>query len=211
MEGHSIFQRTDLLIQNLIEISDHPLYDDSSRITASADFCILALEHAESVRNLAEKSLYASGIALMRVQFETLVRSIWTLYCASEEDLQRITDEPNSATQHAQAKIPMAHDMLAALGKKPQASAPFNALSEFKEHSWKPLNSYVHAGIHPLARHRGGYPIHFIEQLIKISNGLVVIMVMQMCVLTGNGELQKQISPLHTRFADCLPDHRNSV
>lgn len=211
MEGHTIFQRTDLLIQNLIEISNHPLYDDSSRITASADFCILALEHAESVRNLAERQLYASCIALMRVQFETLVRGIWALYCASDEDIHKITVDLTSIAQQQAEKIPMAHDMLLALGEKPQAAVPFNALSEFKEHSWKPLNSYVHAGMHPLARQRGGYPIQFIEQLIKISNGLVVISVMHLCILTGNGELQKQISPLHTRFADCLPDHRNSV
>jgi hypothetical protein len=211
MEGHTIFQRTDLLIQNLIEISNHPLYDDSSRITASADFCILALEHAESVRNLAEKELYASCIALMRVQFETLVRSIWALYCASDEEIDKITVSLTSIAQQESKKIPMAHDMLLALGEKPQAAVLFNALSEFKEHSWKPLNSYIHAGIHPLARQRGGYPIQLIEQLIKISNGLAVITVMQMCVLTGNGELQKQISPLHARFADCLPDHRNSV
>ena len=211
MEGHTIFQRTDLLIQNLIEISDHPLYDDSSRITATADFCILALEHAESVRNLAEKELYASCIALMRVQFETLVRGIWALYCASDEQIQKITAGLNAIAQQQPEKIPMAHDMLLALCEKPQAAVPFNALSEFKEYSWKPLNSFVHAGIHPLARQRGGYPIQFIEQLIKISNGLVVITFMQMCVLTGNGDLQKQISPLHTRFADCLPDHRNSV
>ncbi len=105
----------------------------------------------------------------------------------------------------------MAHDMLTAIGKNPHASVPFNSLSEFKEHSWKQLNSYVHAGIHPLARHRRGYPIQFIEQLIKVSNALAVITVTQMCVLTGNSELQKRISPLHTRFADCLPDHRNSV
>lgn len=147
----------------------------------------------------------------MRVQFETLVRSIWTLYCASDEDIETITANPNSMTQQQSGKIPMAHHMLAAIGKKPQASVPFNALSEFKEHSWKPLNSYIHAGIHPLARHRGGYPIQFIEQLIKISNGLVVISVMHLCILTGKGDLQKQISPLHTRFADCLPDHKNSV
>ncbi|MES2671218.1 MAG: hypothetical protein V4673_12470 [Pseudomonadota bacterium] len=211
MEGHPIFQRSELLLQNLLEIADHPLYDDSRRLVTSADFCMLSLEHAESVRTLAQNGLHASGIALMRIQFETLLRAIWMFHCASDDDLEKITSRLTTDTQDAAGKMPAATKMLEALGKNPATLIPFDSLSEFKEHSWKPLNSYIHAGIHPLAQHRGGYPMQFIEQRIKLSNGLVVISVMHLCVLTGNGELQKQISPLHTRFADCLPDHRNSV
>ena len=211
MEGHPIFQRSELLLQNLLEIADHPLYDDSRRLVASADFCLLSLEHADSVRTLAQNELHASGIALMRIQFETLLRAIWTFHCASDDDLEKITSPLTTDTQHSAERIPSATKMLEALGKNPATLIPFGSLSEFKEHSWKPLNSFVHAGIHPLARQRGGYPIQFIEQRIKISNGLMVITTMHLCVLTGNGDLQKQIAPLHARFADCLPDHRNSV
>lgn len=211
MEGHPIFQRSELLLQNLLQISDHPLYDESPRIVTSADFCYLSLEHAESTRKLFENGLHASSIALLRIQFEALVRGIWALYCASDDILAKTTSPLTMDSQELTQKMPMASDMLVALGKSAQALTPFNALSEFKQSSWKPLNSYVHAGIHPLARQREGYPIPFIIQLIKQSNGLAVIAVMHTCILTGIRDLQKQISPLHSRFADCLPDHKNSV
>ena len=211
MEGHPIFQRSDLLLQNLLQISDHPLYDDSPRITTSADFCFLSLEHAESIRKLLENRLPSSGIALIRIQFETLVRGIWTLYCASEDSLANITSRLTVDSQHLAQKMPTASGMLMSLAEIPEASVPFNALSEFKQSSWKALNSYIHAGVHPLARRREGYPIPFIVQLIKQSNGLAAIAVMHACVLTGIQDLQKQITPLHARFADCLPDHKTSV
>ena len=208
MEGHPIFQRSDLLLQDLLEIADHPLYDSSSRIASSSDFCGLSLEHAESVRKLFECNLHASGIALLRIQFETLVRGIWVFYGATDDELEKITSPLTMDAQQLAQKMPMAADMIESIGKKPQAMVPFNALSEFKQSSWKPLNSYVHAGIHPLARQREGYPFPFIHQLIRQSNGLAVIAIMQACILTGINDLQKQIAPLHTRFADCLPDHK---
>ena len=43
---------------------------------------------------------------------------------------------------------------------------------------------------------------------IKISNALAMIAAMQFCILTGTGGLQKQLTPLHERFHDCLPAHR---
>jgi hypothetical protein len=210
-EGHPIFQRSDLLMQNLLQIADHPLYDNSSRIATSSDFCGLSLEHAESVRKLFECDLNPSGIALLRIQFETLVRGIWVLYSATDVELEKITSPLTMDAQHLAQKMPMAEDMIVSLGKNPQAAAAFDALSEFKQCSWKPLNSYIHAGIHPLARQRKGYPFPFIHQLIRQSNGLAVIAIMQACILTGISDLQKQITPLHARFADCLPDHKNSV
>jgi hypothetical protein len=211
MEGDPIFQRSDLLLQNLLQIADHPLYDNSSRIETSADFCWLSVEHAKSVRKLFECDLHSSGIALLRIQFEALVRGIWVFYSATNLDLEKITSPLTMDTQQLAQKMPMAASMIEALEKNPQAKVPFDALFEFKQYSWSALNSYVHAGIHPLARQREGHFYPFIHQLIRQSNGLAVIAIMQTCILTGIRDLQKQISPLHARFADCLPEHKNSV
>ena len=45
--------------------------------------------------------------------------------------------------------------MIRALAKTAPAVA-YQVLSSFKESSWGALNSYVHAGIHPLKRHSKG-------------------------------------------------------
>lgn len=52
--------------------------------------------------------------------------------------------------------------MLDALAKLPAAQVPFDALSELKASGWRALNSYVHGGLHPLARMSDGYPLELI-------------------------------------------------
>ena len=95
-------------------------------------------------------------------------------------------------------------EMMASLSKKgpPQA---FDALNRFKENSWKALNSYAHAGIHPIMRHAEGYPVQLIESIARNSNGLAILSAMQAVVLAGAQPLQKEILNLASQHDDCMP------
>ena len=94
--------------------------------------------------------------------------------------------------------------MLAAIkiSGPPQA---YDALNRFKENSWKAMNSYAHAGIHPLKRHADGYPTKLATNVAKNANGLAVLAAMQTSVLSGMAVTQKAILDLATQYAECMP------
>lgn len=99
----------------------------------------------------------------------------------------------------------MLSEMLEKLqGKAPQDAV--NMLLEFKEYSWKPLSSFIHGGIHAVHRHSKGYPLPLLEQMVRTSNGVSVMVGMLLVILHGRDEQRGKIPGIQKEFADCLPD-----
>ncbi|MGH8239122.1 MAG: DUF6988 family protein [Steroidobacteraceae bacterium] len=67
------------------------------------------------------------------------------------------------------------------------------------------MNSYAHAGIHPLRRHAEGYPTALIHGVLCNANGLGVMACMQAVVLSGAQPLQRQILDIAEKYSDCMP------
>lgn len=205
MIERDIFRRSELLFQNMTEVIDRPLHDDSARITTSGNLCQISIEHSCALRSLSESGMFASGFVILRSQFEALVRAIWALYCASDYQIQRLASPLDEEGEQSAKNLPQVQEMLKALGSVPAARVPFDALTEFKRYSWNALNSFTHAGIHPLKRVTDGYPLELIIQNVRTSNALSMIAAMQICVLTGIPNLQRDLLPLNGRFHDCFP------
>ncbi|GAA5186004.1 hypothetical protein GCM10025772_00590 [Ferrimonas gelatinilytica] len=94
-------------------------------------------------------------------------------------------------------------------GKAPQEAV--SMLLEFKEYSWKPLSSFVHGGIHAIHRHAAGYPEALLEQALRASNGLSIMVGMFLVILSGDPGQQGAITALQQEFADCLPPNRRDL
>lgn len=208
MVDHEIFQRSELLVQNIVEVIDRPLYDNSARIVVSGNLCQMSLEHSAAFRGLAENRMFSSSFVVLRAQFETALRAAWALYSATDDHISRISARLTTDTEQSAKNLPQVQDMLASLSGVSNAKIPFDALSEFKDSAWRALNSYTHGGIHPLNRMAAGYPMELIIANVKVSNALSMVAAMQFCILTGINGLQKQLVPLNERFHDCLPVHR---
>jgi hypothetical protein len=189
----------------LAEFLELPLYDASERLRASKIVCSIAFEHAESAKLLVATGNYTSAVALVRLQYEALVRSMWLLYSASDEAVSKLMSELTTESAHKANSIPMLTEMLERLnGKAPQAAIAM--LQEFKEYSWKPLSSFVHGGIHAISRHSKGYPRTLLIQLLKISNGVLAMAGQLLVILSGDPRQQAKIPALQRAFSDCLPD-----
>ncbi|HBZ47259.1 MAG TPA: hypothetical protein DEO93_08385 [Stenotrophomonas sp.] len=197
--------RSDLLMQNIQEVLHHPLYDHSARIGLSAEYVILSLEHAAAVRCLLEAGIMSSAPVLLRCQFESLLRAMWVFYCSSGETLEKLETSLLTGPDQANASMPTASGMLNELDAVPLVAAAVATLREFQTYSWKPLNSYVHSGDHPLWRQVTGYPPELSCQLLQQSNGLAFMAAMQLAILTGVNGLQKELLKLNDRFRECLP------
>jgi hypothetical protein len=209
MHDHPIFPASDDLARSLAPVFEAPLYDESRKLAVCRQFCGISTEHAAAVRVLAANGLFTSAIVVHRSQFEALLRAVWLFYAASDGQLEKLSAELTPEHEQSSKNLPLAKDMLANLAKVPAAAIPYEALAEFKQYSWQALNSYVHAGIHPLARSVGGYPTQLIVQLVKVSNALSVVAGMQVAILTGRQQLVRQVRDLHLPYKECLPDHRS--
>lgn len=207
MINHLLSRSADLE-RGLLEFLVLPPFDDSQRIMVSRVMCSIAFEHAESAKMLISAGNLTSATGLVRLQYEALVRAMWLLYAATDTDVLKLTSELTQETANKANKankLPMLSEMLEKLqGKSPQE--PLDMLREFKEYSWKPLSSFIHGGLHAIHRHSKGYPLPLLEQMVRISNGVSLMVGMLLVILHGGGEQVGKIPRIQREFADCLPD-----
>lgn len=200
-----LLHRSDELSAELAAFLDLPTYDNSARISSSRTLCGVSFEHAESVRVLISTGNFTSSLGVLRMQYESLVKAVWSLYAASDNTISKLQCDLNAETAKWADKVPLLNEILVELEGKapPQAIGP---LLEFKEYSWKPLSSYIHGGIHAITRHGKGYPTELLSEAVRSSNGLQVMAGMMLVILSGDSRQQGKIPGIQQRFADCCPN-----
>lgn len=165
------------------------------------------MEHAESAKLLIVSGNFTSAVGLLRLQYEALVRAMWLLYAASDVAVKKLASELTDEKARKAENIPMLSEMLNKLeGKAP--NEPLSMLLEFKQYSWKPLSSFIHGGIHAISRHSKGYPAPLLDQALRASNGVSLMVGMLLVILSGDPAQSGKISKLQLEFGDCLPPHR---
>lgn len=204
MPTPAIFDESESLAEGLMALIAVPLFDDSPRIRISDVACSLSLEHWTSARALLRSGLLSSAIVVHRAQFEALARSIWLLYAAPDDQLSKLTATLSLESEQGAKNMPQTADMMQALAKKAPPPA-YDALLRFKENSWRALNSYAHAGIHPIRRHDDGYPVQLLQDVLRNANGLAVVGCMQAAVLSGQQPLQRSVLALAAKHSSCMP------
>jgi len=204
MQPHDIFEESDALAEELLAVIDLPLFEDSPRVKTSDVACSLALEHWHSVRTLLRGGLLSSALVVHRAQFEALVRSVWLTYAASDVNITKLTATLSLESEQMAKNMPQVAKMMQDLAEKAPPQA-YDALSRFKEESWKALNSYAHAGIHPIRRHDDGYPLKLLHDVLRNTNGLAVLTCMQAVVLSGQQPLQRRLLALASKRSACMP------
>lgn len=191
----------------LVEFLSLQAFTTEKRIKGSRILCSVVYEHSESVKILISTGNLTSATGLVRLQYEALVRAMWLLYAASDIIVDKLMAELTNESAHKANKLPMLSEMLTKLeGKAPEVA--MDALNEFKQYSWKALSSYVHGGIHAISRHSKGYPVEQLIQLLKISNGLLIMAGMLLVILSGDTNQKGKISSIQMMFKDCLPDQK---
>lgn len=203
----AILKRSEELDAALIELlgaDGYQPYDSSPRWAASAAACSVSLDHGRGLRALMGGLLPTPAIALMRLQYESLLRAVWLLYAATDNEVEKLSAPLTTEAEKANSNIPMLAKMLTAIeGKAPAAAT--SMLKAFKDIQAGALNSFVHGGIHALHRQSHGYPEPLLVQVIQSSNGLLTMCAMTLAILSGDPVMAKQMSKIQPAFADCLP------
>jgi hypothetical protein len=179
------------------------------RVEATAAAADLSFEHAFAVRALFEAGAPNSASAMLRLQYEALLRSAWLLYAATEADVSKAGAKLNAESAAAAKNIAGAVDMLKALERcleaQPELRGLVVPLREIRDASWAALNGFVHGGLHPLARTRDGFPDVLAANLLKFSNGMLHMSGRILARLTGSTDVLQKVEQSRLKFANCLP------
>jgi hypothetical protein len=139
------------------------------------------IEHHAACIVLAEAQLYGSLFALIRPQFEGMIRGYWLRHVASEEEIRRfcVNDEITSPFGELISKV--------------EAACSINSkkFSQIKRDQWKIFCSFAHSGYQATARRVGGdttgygnYDMSEVKIALDYSGFFAVNCAMQLAVLS---------------------------
>lgn len=207
------FTRLEKLINRSLEfhqeVHDHvdalePAADPRAEIAFDSGF--LALEHGTAALQLIETGWTSSAFALMRPQFESLVRGIWLVHAASDLWVTKLSQPLTLAAQQQANEGPMMAEMLKQLEAAPGAPKPIvGQLKEYRDVAWKVLNSFNHGGIHALSKNVSGYSPQLVYDALRNSNAVMSLTTQLMSIMTGDESNMIPVRRFHEDFADCLP------
>ena len=186
-------------------------YDDP-RYERSWLACMASLQHARMLRLAFVSGSPISGAALMRLQFEALLRAAWLCHAAAPDQVETLARSLDLDAEQAAKRLPGPQDMLAAVERTapPSLSAPLNEFNQYHRHA---LNSFVHSGIHALHRTSEGFPLDLALKLIAMSNGLLHMAYRMFASLLSSQELVDRVTQAYLPYQDCLTmiDSKKSV
>ena len=204
MDLDNLLSRSAMLEERIESFFALPMPTDSARVRAVLTITSLGFEHARSLKYLVAARLCTSSAALLRVQYESLVRAIWVLQCATDADAELIISELTQESAKRASKIPMLSKMLEEI-ERDAPHVPVAQLKEFKHYSWRPLSSYVHGGIHAVNRHGRGFPLELVCMQVRHSNGLLGLAGSLLLVIAGIPPEQEVMGKLSKEFEACFP------
>ena len=166
--------------------------------------CVLCIEHASVLRAAFSIVAPNSGSAVLRLQYEALLRAVWLLYAATPAHVDKLGRTLDLEAEQAAKNLPGYMEMLEAVVKNaPQGlSLP---LAEFNQYSRHALNSFVHSGIHPLRRMREGYPMQMAATMVRFSNGLMHFAYRLLASLSSSQRRMDRVTHVYLEFTDCVP------
>jgi hypothetical protein len=195
------------LVDILLDDGQYVQWDDSARTTSSCLAAELALEHWSAVSALMATDHRRSATALVRLEYEAIVRSAWLLHAATDDEVATMHQALTTESEKRAGELPFFGLMLKAL----ETSAParlYEDLQHIKVNMSKSLNSFVHSGIHALQRGEHGYPVLLALQVIQTANALGTMAAMMLANLTGDPQKGRRINEVIPAFRDCLPPLR---
>lgn len=179
------------------------------RVEAAAAAADLSFEHAFALRTLFEAGAPNSAAAVLRLQYEALLRAAWLLYAATDVQVEKasatLVEESATAAKNLAGSAEMLKDLERLSQEQPEFRGLVAPLREIRDAAWTAMNSFVHGGLHPLARTSKGFPDVLAANLIKFSNGMLHMAARLLARLTGSMDVVKKVEQSHLKFANCLP------
>jgi hypothetical protein len=169
---------------------------DSMEARVSAALLHLSLEHFGAIVVLLQNRLSGSASALLRLQYEALIRGMYFYHCASENDAKNFFEGANP---------PKINIMIQRLEEKPGLTS--GAISRVHSRTWDAMNSYTHGGAAQVQRRYSGSDLanHYSEldqlQILRSAEGVALLAATHAAIVCG---AMKTASDLQMEFGNSL-------
>jgi len=168
----------------------------SMRNRTAVSLQYLSLQHFDSILILLSNERYGSAAALVRPQYETMLRGSWYFRCATEAQIESFVDG---------GAAPRIGEMIVALENLPGYEG--NKLSGVHTRSWGIMNSYTHGGSEQAHYHNSetdiGVNFHpeSLREIVRSCSGIALNAANQVAIIADNLGLAKQfIEKFHIEF-----------
>lgn len=152
----------------------------------------ICLEHHAGIVHLVTGRMNGSAFALIRAQFEALVRAVWLHLCATSEELKAFVDKDALPLNFGQMiEAIETHDDF---GDK--------VLSGIKMQVWKAMHGYTHGGMHQISRRIKGnsiepnYGPEEVTEVLKASGLFALMSLLQIGRLADNDKVITDVTKL---------------
>jgi hypothetical protein len=108
-------EQFEVALMQCLPDSDRMLVYPERKCGLSLASILLSLEHTSVLRSAFALAAPNSAAALLRLQFESLVRAAWLLFAAAPEQIAKLDVALDQDSQKLAEKLPRLHDMLAAI------------------------------------------------------------------------------------------------
>lgn len=180
------------------------------RYELARDSGLLSLEHGSGFLLLVSHELHNAAFALLRPQFEALVRGFWLAYAASDTWVEKLAQPLTHATAHTADDAPMLAEMLKRLKASDWSQKQIVAqLEGYRDVTWKALNSFNHGGLHPLSKFVTGYSPKLTYDSLRNSNAVLALSLQLVTVMSGDPDAMGEVRRIHVDYVDCLPILKN--
>lgn len=179
------------------------------RVAACGHACELSVEHAHAVRTLFGTNTPNSACAMLRTQYEALLRGAWAMYAATDAQVEKLLQPLGPESEQAAKNLPGAAEMLSRLERQMDAAPGLVGvvvpLRQIYDASWRAMNSFVHGGIHPMNRAESGFPDPLATQILRNSNGIMHLSFRLLARLGPSADIARAVDQAYLDFQDCLP------
>lgn len=157
MELDKSLQFQSLADETLVDISA----PGTSKNRAALAFFHLCLEHQHGLHTLIEQRVFGSALALLRPLYESYVRGMWALHCASHEEIMEFIRSN---------RLPKIRQMLVRISS---AVDGLELLENAHEASWDWMNDYTHGGSSQIRARTQGDDIQNTQSEVHAAAALV--------------------------------------
>lgn len=161
--------------------------------------------HFHSQRVLLEVGTTPTVLALVRLHYESVVRSLWFAAGATDEWIDRMKLE-HSKENGEPVMGPPIDAMLDRLGEvaPPHVSTSLRVL---KDATRKPMNSFVHGGIHAILTGLvDAYGPYQWIGVLKNANGLAVMNAQALIISCNDSSTVGMLAAVQRKHMRCLPN-----
>jgi len=181
------------------KINGLPLKTDERTRIVAACFDV-ALEHQKAIVLLASNSLNGSALALVRMVFESYIRGVWLLRCASV----------NQIKQYKNGKLKRT---FAELIEEIEGIEAYDAavLSKSHQASWASMNDFTHTGYAQVLRRNTATTIEpnydpvEVNSAVEFASSIALLSAIEISFLAKNEELSFELLEQVKRFGGKQP------